>query len=132
MKKIEICPFCGSTQVNDFGGNNYYCQDCEMQFTEQDVEFEDIRHKVSAILTYHEATEEKPLDCSKGVMLTIGSEDAQGLSELEKPQVTKIYHDPECIIWLGIEGTDKDIEFDDLTLTDAKDILAWMNENCTE
>lgn len=129
MKKIEICPFCGYDKVIELGGNTYECQNCEMQFTEQDAEFEDIRHKISAILTYNEATEEHPIDCTKGVMLTIGSEDAMGLSELEKPQVTKIYHDQECKVWVSIYGDKDDTNFDDLTLTDAKDILAWLNEN---
>lgn len=128
MKKIEECPYCGYNQVREVG-NTYKCDDCGMMFTEKDAEYEDIRHKISAYLTDCEATEEHPLDCTKGVMLTIGSKEAQGLSELEKPRVTRLYHDSECVVWLGIDGCENNIEYDDIELEDAQEILAWLNEN---
>ena len=129
MEKIDICPFCASEQVNESNGT-YYCAECEREFTNDDVEFESIRHEVSAILFNEDATEGNPIGCDNyNDYLVIGDDEAQGISELEKPHITQIFQDCDGIIWFEIEGTSDYTEFDDLSLSDAMIILTWLKEN---
>ena len=129
MEKIDICPFCASEQVIKNNGT-YYCSECEREFTKDDVEFEFIRHQVSAILSDEDATEGNPIGCDNyNDYLVIGDDEAMGLSELEKPHITQIFQDCEGIIWVEIEGTSDFTEFDDLSLSDARTILLWLKEN---
>lgn len=129
MEKIDICPFCASEQVIENNGT-YYCAECEREFTKDDVEFEFIRHQVSAILSDEDATEENPIECNNyNTLLVIGDDEAMGLSELDKPNIEQIFQDSDGIIWVKIEGTDYYTEFDDLSLSDARNILLWLKEN---
>lgn len=129
MEKIDICPFCASEQVNESNGT-YYCAECKREFTNNDVEFESIRHEVSAILFNEDATEGNPIGCDNyNDYLVIGDDEAQGISELEKPHITQIFQDCDGIIWVEIEGTSDYTEFDDLSLSDARIILTWLKEN---
>ena len=91
---------------------------------------ERLRRKISAIWSSCYATEENPINCDddKYVMLTIGHDEAMGLSELELPQVTKIFHDNEAIVWVKIMGVDEPKELDELTTSDLEDILRWFEE----
>ena len=129
MEKIDICPFCASEQVIENNGT-YYCAECEREFTKDDVEFEFIRHQVSAILSDDDATEGNPIGCDNyNDYLVIGDDESQGLSESEKAHITQIFQDCEGIIWVEIEGTSDFTEFDDLSLSDARNILLWLKEN---
>lgn len=129
MEKIDICPFCASEQVIENNGT-YYCAECEREFTKDDVEFEFIRHQVSAILFNEDATEKNPIECDNyNTFLAIGDDEAQGLSELQKPHIEQIFQDCEGIIWVKIEGTADYTEFDDLSLSDARNILLWFKDN---
>lgn len=76
-------------------------------------------------------TEENPIVCDKegSMLLTIGHDEAMGLSELELPQVTQIFQDQEGILWLKLYGENEPREVDDLSVSDLKDILEWMEEN---
>lgn len=91
---------------------------------------ERLRRKISAICSSFYATEENPIKCDndKCVMLTIGHDEAMGLSELELPQVTEIFHDHEAIVWVRILGEDEPIELDELPTSDLEDILKWFEE----
>ena len=90
-----------------------------------------LRRKISAICSQYFATEENPIICDKegSMLLTIGHDEAMGLSELELPQVTQIFQDQEGILWLKLYGESEPREIDDLSVSDLKDILEWMEEN---
>lgn len=92
---------------------------------------ETLRRKISAICSQYFATEENPIVCDKegSMLLTIGHDEAMGLSELELPQVTQIFQDREGILWLKLYGENEPREVDDLSVSDLKDILEWMEEN---
>lgn len=93
-------------------------------------EHETLRRKISAICSQYFASEINPIVCDKGnSMLTIGHDEAMGLSELELPQVTEIFQDYEGILWLKLYGENEPREIDDLSVSDLKDILEWMEEN---
>lgn len=129
MEKIDICPFCASEQIIENNGT-YYCAECEREFTNDDVEFESILHQVSAILFNEDATEGNPIGCDNyNDYLVIGDDEAQCISELEKPHITQIFQDCEGIIWVEIEGTSDYTEFGDLSLSDARNILLWLKDN---
>lgn len=130
MIKLDVCPFCGSKQVARCNDEVYYCGECNRAFTEEELEFEQVRQNVSAILSGMYVTEVNYINCTRyGDLLTIGDDEAQGLSELEKPTITRIYQDQECIIWVKIDGDFGDTEFDDLSLTDAQAVLEWLQNN---
>jgi hypothetical protein len=91
---------------------------------------EKLRRKISAICTMFYATEDIPIKCdSEGYkMLTIGHDEAMGLSELELPQITEIFHDPEAIVWVRLIGESEPRELDDLSVSDLEDIVKWFKE----
>lgn len=79
---------------------------------------EQIRHKISAILM--DTCEEKPMACN----ITIGEEQAMGISSLQMPTVTSAFQLPsEGIIYFNIEGYKEPVEFDDLSTYDLNKIL---------
>lgn len=131
MEYIEICPFCKEHKVVISNDNTFYhCNGCETDFTEDDVEHELLRQQISCVCSGEEATEEKPIDCTKdGTMLIIGNSEAQGLSELEKPQVTSVFQDYDGIVWVNIYGSNEPIEVDDLDTLDLQNILDYLQEN---
>lgn len=92
---------------------------------------ETLRRKISAICSQYFASEINPIVCDKegSMLLTIGHDEAMGLSELELPQVTQIFQDQEGILWLKLYGENEPREVDDLSVSDLKDILEWMEEN---
>ena len=92
---------------------------------------EELRRAVSAYCSAHYASEENPIICNGegSEMLTIGHDDAMGLSELELPQVTEIFHDHEAIVWVKILGESEPRELDDLSTSDLEDILSWLENN---
>jgi hypothetical protein len=92
---------------------------------------EELRRAISAYCSAYYASEENPVKTNvEGCeMLTIGHAEAIGLSELELPQVTEIFHDCEAIVWVKIEGIDEPIELDELPTSDLENILSWLEDN---
>lgn len=130
MKVIMTCPFCGEEHCVVIDGNNYHCTSCEYDFTEDDYEHELLRQKISCVCSGEEATEEKPIDCTKdGALLTIGDDEAQGLGDLEKPRVMGVFQDFDGVVWVNIEGVDEPQEADMLSTSDLQNILNWLEEN---
>lgn len=91
---------------------------------------EKLRRKISSFCSALYATEETPIICEREncAILTIGHDEAMGLSELELPQVTEIFHDNEAIVWVKILGEDEPRELDELPTSDLEDILKWFEE----
>ena len=121
-KEIKRCPYCGGENVrrSGEGGTNepceYYCSDCDIYFSGADVRREEIRHEMSALLMGH--TEVNPLYV--GITLVGGS--PFGLSTNDMLVVSVVFEDSD-IIWFGIEGYSKYVEFDDMALVDLENIL---------
>ena len=139
MKETSVCPYCGSKNWEHMGEeyepHPYHCHECDTWFGECDEEREKMRHKISAICSAMQATEERPIVCDRDDAMELHiegiNEAAQGLSESEKPQVMKVYHDHEAIVWVEIEYCDEPIELTDITVTDSlSQILHWLEEYC--
>ena len=92
---------------------------------------EDLRRLISAFCSAFYASETNPINCNvEGCdLLTIGHDDAMGLSELEMPQIEGIFHDCEAIVWVVLVGNDEPMEVDDLSTSDLENILAWLENN---
>ena len=89
----------------------------------EDVLMEDLRHKISALLMNN--SEQNPLDC----YITIGEDEAMGLSSLELPTVIQAFQEPsEGIIWFRMEGMEEPIEFDSFRVKDLEDIYEGLLE----
>lgn len=129
MKEKMICPFCGGENCVIQVDPGYHCTTCEYDFTDDDIRHEELRQKISCACSGNYATEDRPIDCTKGSMLTIGDDEAMGLSELDKPQVTGIFHDPEGIVWITMYGDPDPKEIDDLTTSDLAKILDWLGDS---
>ena len=129
MKLKMVCPFCGGENCVIQVDPGYHCTTCEYDFTDDDIRHEELRQKISCICSGNYATENRPIDCTKGSMLTIGDDEAMGLSELDKPQVTGIFHDPEGIVWITMYGDPDPKEIDDLTTSDLAKILDWLGDS---
>ena len=87
---------------------------------EENIEFEDLRHKISTMISAVYGSEENPLVCEEPII--IGEDEAQGLNDAEKAKVVSMFHDQEGIIWFNLENVDKSIEINKLTLNDVKKI----------
>lgn len=73
------------------------------------MNIEEIRHCISAILM--NTDEQNPMRCH----ITIGNDDAFGLSELEKPTITSAFQVPcEGYICFNIQGVKEPVDFDDI------------------
>ena len=129
MKLKMVCPFCGGENCVIQVDPGYHCTTCEYDFTDDDIRHEELRQKISCACSGNYATEDRPIDCTKGSMLTIGDDEAMGLSELDKPQVTGIFHDPEGIVWITMYGDPDPKEIDDLTTSDLAKILDWLGDS---
>ena len=131
MKEIQVCPFCKEHDViisND--GTFYHCNSCDCDFDEDGYEHELLRQQISCVCSGEDATEENPIDCTKdGALLTIGDDEAQGLSDLDKPRVMGVFQDSEGIVWVNIEGVNEPQEADMLSTSDLQNILDWLEEN---
>lgn len=130
MKVIAECPFCGGVHCIVETSEGYHCTTCEYDFSEDDLQHELLRKKISCVCSGEKATEEKPIDCTKDdTILIIGNSEAQGLRELEKPQVTSVFQDYDGIVWVNIYGSNEPIEADDLDTLDLQNILDYLQEN---
>jgi hypothetical protein len=129
------CPWCGSAHTEHAvgtasGEDGYRCLDCGGGFDGDDLRREPMRRRISALL---EGTDEtRPLRCG----ITIGEDEACGLSSLELPEVVSAFQIPgEGTIWFHIYG-DNDPEtgkerytaFDDLSLSDIRAIQSGLIE----
>lgn len=83
---------------------------------------EQLRHRLSAILM--DTDEQHPIECN----ITIGEEEAMGISSLKLPTITSAFQLPsEGIIYFNIEGLKEPIEFDDIHKKDLIKILNALN-----
>lgn len=125
MKVIAECPFCGGVHCIVETSEGYHCTTCEYDFSEDDLQHELLRKKISCVCSGENATEENPIKCD----VIIGGDEAQGLSELEKPQVTSVFQDHDGIVWVNIYGSNEPIEADMLYTLDLQNILDYLQEN---
>lgn len=114
----------------DYEDSNYGCTVPSEEAIQQFLEMrrEDLRHELSALLI--DTNEQNPMPCD----ISIGEEEAQGLSSLQLLKVTSIFQQPgEGIIWFNIEGMEEPIEFDDISITDLETVLkSLLGESETE
>ena len=90
---------------------------------ENDIIRQSIREYVSRILI--DTSEEKPLE----VLIILDSEDAFGISDLEKPCIISIYQVPsEGWIYLQFEGLNLETDFDTLTTYEQIQVLRYLVE----
>ena len=134
MKETSVCPVCGSKNWEYMGDEYepqvYHCHECDNWFGDADKEREELRQKISAICSAMHATEENPIVCNE-LSIEGVTEAAQGLSESEKPQVMKVYHDHEAIVWVEIEYCDEPIELSNITVKESlSQILRGLEEDC--
>ena len=125
MKVIAECPFCGGVHCIVETSEGYHCTTCEYDFSEDDLQHELLRKKISCVCSGENATEENPIKCD----VIIGGDEAQGLSELENPQVTSVFQDHDGIVWVNIYGSNEPIEADMLSTLDLQNILDYLQEN---
>ena len=125
MKVIAECPFCGGVHCIVETSEGYHCTTCEYDFSEDDLQHELLRKKISCVCSGENATEENPIKCD----VIIGGDEAQGLRELEKPQVTSVFQDHDGIVWVNIYGSNEPIEADMLSTLDLQNILDYLQEN---
>lgn len=85
-----------------------------------------IRKKISKFLI--DTDEQHPLKCS----ITIGQDEAMGISTLEMPTICELFQIPgEGIIYYKLEDTEDFFqEIDNLTLSDLLEILNILKEIC--
>lgn len=126
MNEKPRCPYCGENDaVVEWFNDGYRCIDCNYVFDKEEAEWEDLRRQLKVFLAGTD--EEHPIECR----ITIGHDEAMGLSELELPTVIKCFEDYEGIIWFFIEGTDDYVEIDEpyyFSPTDLKDIINGLKE----
>lgn len=119
MEEKSICPFCLSEDLKVLATDLYECKNCGMWFDSDDVEHEALRQKISALCSEVMATEENPIKCE----VIIGDDEAQGLSDSEKPLVTGVFHDYDAIVWVTVYGAEGPWELDGLSTSDLRNIL---------
>ena len=110
--KTSICPYCGSENIC-----NNYCYGCGLEFSKEDVEYECVRHELADLVK--NTDEQHPLHCE----ITIGEDDAQGLSSLELPVVVGIFKGKYGDIWFNIYGVEEPLIFDELSFENVSEIL---------
>ena len=73
------------------------------------------------------ASDDNPIVPKDEIHIEGIDEEAQGLSEAEKPQVYKIYQDNEAIVWIDIDH--EDIELRDIVvISSLREILDWLED----
>ena len=121
MSKAK-CPYCGSshltTMVDDY---RFRCMDCEMMFDTQDIQLEDIRHRISRVLSANFATENNPYPCD----MELGEwcvDKGSGELELIYPHLVSIFQTEDGIICFTLAEMDGICEFDVMPILDLQDI----------
>ena len=113
------CPYCGGhIEYIEELTYPYYCLSCNAHFCKEDLEKENLRHKLSAILM--DTSEEHPLECN--IIIMEDNDENCGLSSNDLPLVIGAFQDNESIILFNIYGMDEPVEFDDLDYEDIETI----------
>ena len=116
--EVNVCPYCGSARLECHeNGNPFYCLGCGLEFSEEDAEYESVRHELADLVK--DTDGQHPLHCE----ITIGEDEAQGLSTLELPVVLGIYKGKYGNIWFNIYGVEEPLIFDELSLRNVSEIL---------
>lgn len=92
------CPFCGSKNVELTQDVQFHCKSCERLFDGNDIQREILRHRLSPLLSG--TSEESP----KEVDVTIGEEEAVGLSSLELPVIDGVFLFEDGTMWYHIKN----------------------------
>lgn len=103
----------------------------EMALVPDPQEHENLRQKISSLCSAYGAEhgEGTPIDCTVGSTdLIIGEDESQGLSDAEKPHVTSVFQDQEGILWITIGDYKDPLELDNLSTSDLKTILEWIEK----
>lgn len=123
------CPYCGSktTKETFYDRRCYVCYDCQCLFENEDIEREEIRHRVSLLLDGTD--EDNPKECD----IIVGEWEAQGLSSLELPHITKCFQVPgDGTMWFHCHGAVNEngeeawMNFDDFDIHDLRAILEGL------
>ena len=119
------CPFCGEPieHIEELT-YPYCCTSCEASFTKEDLDKEELRHKLSALLM--DTSEEYPMECN--ILIMEDNDENCGLSSNELPLVVGAFQDSEGIIWFDIYGMSEPIEFDDLDIEDIQTIYDELSK----
>jgi len=133
--EMNTCPYCGSDDIErEKTHDKYHCKECDWLFDEEDVEREDIRHKVFALL--NNTSEEHPMECD----IIVGEHEAQGLSGLELPNIVKAFEmEGDGTMWFYVDGSvtrdvitgelvDYWMNFDDFDIYDLREILKGLQD----
>ena len=121
MEEEIKCPYCDSTDFEPTEDNRFICHECWCFFDEEDILRENIRHKLSAILSANYATEEKPLAFEHP--LGEHRDENCGLSSLNLPWITSIFEFQDGTIWFNVDGDADAVNFDDVETADLVDII---------
>lgn len=130
MKEIKTCPFCGAENTiipNEEGDGRMYCKECETIFDEKDVEFEEYRHKISAICSSFMTTEEQSLKCE----IILDTPEHKDLTP-ENKTITEIFQGCAGIIWIKKFWEEEPKEIDTFSLDDVKFIYENLVEQNNE
>lgn len=122
MENKMICPFCGSEKVTkavtEDGIEYYDCDECNTLYCEEDIEREDLRHKISALLA--DTSEENPFICDFPV-----GEDCDencGLSSLDLPWIEYAFQASDGMILVKFDDNRGLTDIDDISLENLRDI----------
>lgn len=130
MKEITKCPYCESQNIESYE-DCYHCKECDSLFDEEDCIRQELRHQISPLLDG--TSEEEPAE----IFFNLPSADreAQGLSCLEIPSISKIYEmEGEGTMWFHILGEKEDSgedrwhDLDELPIGDLRALLDYLRE----
>ena len=135
MKEITKCPWCESEKLHLYEKHEpydyYECEECGRIFDKEDAEREELRHQISPLLDG--TSEEEPAEIFFN--LPSAEEEAQGLSSLEIPSISKIYEmEGEGTMWFHIfgekeeSGEDRWHDLDELSIGDLEALLKYLRE----
>ena len=116
--EAEECPFCGSLNVTE-----HRCNDCGLYISEDDRIIEPIRHKLSALCSENDATEEHPYNCNISIGWLQDGEDGKFVDE---PHVVGIFEATD-IIFFKIKEFDEPWDIDAIPTSDIVKIAEELN-----
>ena len=130
MEKIVECPFCMSQHLANDDEANFYCPVCDRFYDKEDIEIEDLRHRMSHLLIDTDEEHQIPIE------MPFGENDPEtfGLSSLDLPWTVSVYQIPgDGTIWFKMDyndetGEDAYINFDDVSIEDLRSALKILEE----